>query len=135
MDPHAPLGRDAPRSDHVRWFSELGLEDVPLVGGKTASLGELFRLLAGAKVGIPDGFAITAAAYRDALTEAGAWPRLEALLAGLDVEDVEDLARRAEAARSIVYAATAGDALRLEIARAFRAMREREGPDLTVAVR
>jgi len=116
-----PVRRDrrTPGTGYVRWFHDLGLEDVSLVGGKTASLGELSRLLAGMPVGMPDGFAITARAYGDALTEAAAWDRLEPLLAGLDVTDVQDLARRAEAARLIVHDATAGDALRREIVEAF----------------
>ncbi|MDP1737561.1 MAG: phosphoenolpyruvate synthase [Caulobacter sp.] len=135
MDRHARRDRDTPGAGHVRWFHELGLEDVAVVGGKTASLGELSRLLAGAGVGIPDGFAITAGAYRDALTEAGVGPELESLLAGLDVADVEDLARRAETARSIVYAATAGEALRQEIVAAFRILKTQQGSGLTVAVR
>ncbi len=59
----------------IRWFDTLGLGDVPLVGGKNASLGELYRALARPGVRVPNGFALTAAAYRDALTEAGAWRR------------------------------------------------------------
>lgn len=132
-----PVRRDrrTPGTGYVRWFHDLGLEDVSLVGGKTASLGELSRLLAGAPVGMPNGFAITARAYRDALTEAAARDRLEPLLAGLDVTDVQDLARRAEAARLIVHDATAGDALRREIVEAFRVLKDQYGPGLTVAVR
>ena len=75
-------------SDYIRWFSELGMTDVALVGGKTASLGELYSELASKGVKTPDGFAVTAAAYRDALTAAGAWPRLRQLLDGLDASDV-----------------------------------------------
>ncbi|MBI5942655.1 MAG: phosphoenolpyruvate synthase [Caulobacterales bacterium] len=135
MNRSARRDRAIPRTRHVRWFNDLGLDNVALVGGKTASLGELSRLLAGAEVGIPNGFAITAEAYRDALAQAGAAGRLRSLLAGLDVTDVEDLARRAEAARSVVYEATAGEALRREIVEAFRALRKQYGPGLTVAVR
>jgi pyruvate,water dikinase len=120
---------------YIRWFEDLGLGDVPTVGGKTASLGELYRLLGRAEVSAPNGFAITARAYRDALTEADAWDRLKSLLAGLDVRDVEDLARRAEAARAIVHAATGGEPLRRQILDAFRQLRAQYGADLTVAVR
>ncbi len=59
----------------VAWFSDLRLKDVPLVGGKNASLGELYSTLAAEGIAVPDGFALTAAAYRDALGQAGAWER------------------------------------------------------------
>ena len=121
--------------DYIRPFDLLSLSDIPLVGGKTASLGELHRLLAGAKVSVPQGFAITAEAYRDALTRAGAWDELKARLADLDPEDVEDLARRAAAARRIVYEATADAALGAQIVEAFRRLRAACGGELSVAVR
>ncbi|MDX9999218.1 MAG: phosphoenolpyruvate synthase [Phenylobacterium sp.] len=119
----------------VRWFEELGLADVPLVGGKTASLGELYRLLKGSPIAVPNGFAVTAQAYRDALTSAEAWEPLRAALAGLDVRNVVDLSRRAAQARRIVYEATGGAELREEIAAAFRRLQAETAPGLSVAVR
>ena len=95
----------------VRWFAALRLKDVPLVGGKNASLGELYAELGQAGVRVPNGFALTADAYRDALTAADAWPRLHALLDGIDVTDVSLLEQRAQQARRIVYDATGTDAL------------------------
>jgi pyruvate, water dikinase len=91
------------QSKYIRWFSELGVDDVPLVGGKNASLGEMYRELTVQGVRVPNGFAITAQAYRYLLEEAKAWPALHQALDGLDVRDVDDLARRAEKAREIVY--------------------------------
>ena len=64
----------------VRWFATLGIADVPEVGGKNASLGELYSRLGEAGVRVPNGFALTAGAYRQTLTEAGACPKLHALL-------------------------------------------------------
>jgi pyruvate,water dikinase len=55
----------------IRWFSDLGLTDVPLAGGKNASLGELYRQLAGAGVRVPNGFAITADGYRHFMQATG----------------------------------------------------------------
>ncbi len=66
--------------DYVRWFSDIRLGDVALVGGKTASLGELYSALSKQGVRVPNGFALTAEAYRDALTAAKAWERLHKLL-------------------------------------------------------
>ena len=57
---------------YVRWFHDIRLEDVPLVGGKNASLGELYSAPASEGIKVPNGFALTAQAYRDALAEADA---------------------------------------------------------------
>jgi pyruvate, water dikinase len=77
------------RGDYIRWFKDLGINDVPLVGGKNASLGEMVRELAPQGIRVPNGFAITAQGYRHVLDQADAWPRLHAALDGLDVRDVE----------------------------------------------
>jgi len=59
-------------TNYIRWFEELDIDDIPLVGGKNASLGEMYRELTPQGVKIPNGFAITAQAYRDMLNRAGA---------------------------------------------------------------
>ena len=125
----------ASESPNVRRFATLRLADVPLVGGKNASLGELYAELGGAGVRVPNGFALTADAYRDALTAAGAWPRLHALLDGLDVTDLALLAQRAHQARQIVYDATGTDDLSTAIADSYRKLEEEYGDNVAVAVR
>jgi len=120
---------------YIRWFCELGLDDVPLVGGKNASIGELYRELTPLGVRVPNGFAITADAYYEMLTEAGAWDRLHALLDDLDTSDVTELAERAAAARELVYGARMNETLRREITDAYAALREQYGDDLSLAVR
>ena len=117
---------------YVRWFSDLRLKDVPSVGGKTASLGELYQLLGGR---VPEGFALTAQAYRDALAEAGVEDELRRLLSGFDHYDVALLSERAAAARKIVYEATGMAHLRTEIAEAYRALEQKCGANAAVAVR
>src|SRR6185437_2660149 len=119
-------------SGYVRWFKDIRLEDVPLVGGKTASLGELYSTLAPEGVRVPNGFALTAAAYRDALTRSGAWDKLGPLLAGIDKRRISDLARRAAAARAIVYAATDLEDLRHEVALAYRQLEREYGGKVAV---
>ena len=119
----------------VRWFRELSMEDVPLVGGKNASLGELYRELTPKGVRVPNGFAVTAAAYREVLDRAGAWPRLRELLEGMDKRDVADLSRRARAARQVVYGAGLPEEIRREILDAYHDLQKEYGPDLSVAVR
>jgi len=124
-----------PEQSYVRWFSDISLSDVPEVGGKTASLGELYAMLAREGVRVPEGFALTARAYRDALAAAGVDDQLRQLLAGFDHHDVALLAERAAAARWLVYEATGTAHLRREIAAAYRALEQKCGAGIAVAVR
>ena len=130
-----PDASGATASPHIRWFSTLGVGDVALVGGKNASLGEMYRELGARGLRVPNGFAITAQAYRDVLDKADAWPRLHAALDGLDASDVDDLARRAAKAREIVQAAPLPDEMIAAIKRAYAQLREEYGESLTLAVR
>lgn len=123
------------RDSYVLWFSELSNDDVALVGGKNASLGEMYRELTAKGVKVPNGFAITAEAYRYVMDQANAWPKLQQALDGLNVEDVDDLARRAQLAREIVYSAPLPEELAAQITAAFSALKEEYGSELTVAVR
>jgi pyruvate, water dikinase len=119
---------------HIRWFDEIGLDDVAEVGGKTASLGEMYSALGSQGVRVPDGFALTAAAYRASLDAADTWAELRALM-NFDHRDVALLADRAAAARRIVYEATGNSALRGQILGAYRALERRCGKGVAVAVR
>ncbi|ATG90908.1 phosphoenolpyruvate synthase [Methylomonas koyamae] len=120
---------------YIRWFNQLSIQDIPLVGGKNASLGEMYRALAGEGIRVPNGFAITAEAYRYLLDQAGAWPRLHELLDDVDADDVADLARRAQQARELVYAAPLPADLQAEINAAFAELQCEYGADMSVAVR
>ncbi|CAN5659077.1 phosphoenolpyruvate synthase [soil metagenome] len=122
-------------SEYVRFFEEFGIDDVPLVGGKNASLGEMFQKLSSHGVRVPHGFAITAAAYRYMLDEAGAWDRLHAELDGLDPNDVTALARKAKRAREIVYGAGLPDDLAAQIRDAYRTLQQEYGEEVSLAVR
>jgi hypothetical protein len=92
----------ATESEYTRDFSEITLQEVPLVGGKNASNGELFNVLRPLGVGVLDGFATTAQAYRRLLETQELEARLRALLTGIDVTDVTELAKRGHAARAII---------------------------------
>jgi pyruvate, water dikinase len=120
---------------YVRFFEEIGLDDVGLVGGKNASLGELYRKLTPQGVKIPNGFAITADAYRYTLERANAWTLLHDALDGIKPDDMEDLARRGRRAREIVYGAALPEDLKSEILEAYRALQKQYGPDTSLAVR
>ncbi|OYV75679.1 MAG: phosphoenolpyruvate synthase [Chromatiales bacterium 21-64-14] len=120
---------------YLRFFRDIGLDDVPLVGGKNASLGELYRELTPQGVQVPNGFAITAEAYHYVLDCAQAWEGLHVALDGLDSNDMEDLARRGRRAREIIYGAGLPEDLVAEISAAYNELREEYGEDLSVAVR
>ncbi|HTW13864.1 MAG TPA: phosphoenolpyruvate synthase [Nocardioides sp.] len=120
---------------YVRDFGRIGRDDVALVGGKNASLGEMYRRLAGAGVRVPGGFAIVADGYRHVLDQADAWPALAAAFDGLDPENLSDLSERAARARQVVYDAGLPRDLRDEVVAAYRGLLERYGPDLRVVVR
>jgi Pyruvate phosphate dikinase, AMP/ATP-binding domain len=129
------LRRDMPTDSCVRWFKDIRLGDVPIVGGKTASLGELYCAMAEHGIKVPNGFALTAQAYRDALSDAQAWDKLHGLIDGLDKRQVKLLHKAAAAAREIVYAATGTTALRDTITAAYRQLEEQYGANVAVAVR
>lgn len=96
---------------YVRWFSEISLDDIASVGGKNASLGEMYRELVPLGIPVPNGFAITADAYRDVLTACGAWARLHEALDALDASNMADMAARARRAHEIVHSAPLPEAL------------------------
>ena len=120
---------------YIRWFGEIGMKDVPLVGGKTASLGELYTALTPKGILIPNGFAITAEAYRKALSEAGAWEPLRKLLTSIPQGDVRTLSLHATSARKIVHRATGIPELRSQIGAAYRELEKEYGSKVSVAVR
>ena len=122
-------------STYVRFFEEIAIGDVPSVGGKNASLGEMYRKLASQGVRVPNGVATTADAYRATLTAAGAWARLHDCLDGLNPADVSDLARRAKQAREIVYGAPLPEQLVAEIRAGYGRLVDEYGPDVSLAVR
>src|SRR5665213_252221 len=120
---------------YVRFFDEFGIDDVALVGGKNASLGEMFQKLSDQGVRVPNGFAITADAYRYILEQSGAVVKLHEALDGLVPSDVNDLARRAKRAREIVYGATIPEDLAAEIRTAYRRLQDEYGDEVSLAVR
>lgn len=122
-------------SEYVRFFEEVGIEDVPLVGGKNASLGEMYQKLSEQGVRIPNGFATTAEGYRYMLERAGAWDRLHAELDEIDPDDVTALARKAKRAREIVYGAGLPDDLAAQILDGYRRLQDEYGEDVSLAVR
>jgi pyruvate,water dikinase len=120
----------------VRWFSEVGLSDVGLVGGKNASLGEMIRMLSPLGVRIPDGFAITAEGYQHLLRSAGLEQPIAQLVSGVRRDDVKDLVDRSSRIRALITAAELPADLCNEALAAYRELSARYATDATdVAVR
>jgi pyruvate, water dikinase len=104
----------------IRCYSELGLKDVPTVGGKNASLGEMFRTLGAKGVRVPDGFAVTSQAYWHHLRENQIEDKIAQTLEGLDKEDVSELQRRSAVVRQLILDASLPPDLVSEIEAAYR---------------
>ncbi|MGZ5036437.1 MAG: phosphoenolpyruvate synthase [Usitatibacter sp.] len=119
----------------TRRFSEITANDVALVGGKNAALGEMYRELRPLGIPVPDGFAVTAEAYREVLARSGAWEALREALAGLRPDDVADVSARAARAREIVYSAELPPEIAAEILDGYSALRAEYGAGVTLAVR
>ena len=107
------------RPRFIRWFSELGLNDVPLVGGKNASLGELYCALTPQGIMVPNGFAITAAGYRYVLQAEGIDHAIRAILADLDTHDITNLAERGREVRELILNASFPNDFQDEILEAY----------------
>jgi pyruvate, water dikinase len=122
-------------SDWVVWFERLGMADVPRVGGKNASLGEMIRHLTAAGVSVPGGFASTADAFRAFLAESGMTGRIKERLDRLNVDDVPTLTAAGREIRGWILAAPLPGRLEREITQAYRELERRCGKDLAVAVR
>ncbi|MGC9528732.1 MAG: phosphoenolpyruvate synthase [Limnospira sp.] len=123
----------------VLWFEEVGIADVPLVGGKNASLGEMIQQLGSKGVSVPTGFATTAYAYRYFVEKAGLEVKLRELFADLDVEDMPNLRKRGKQARSLILDTPFPPELEEAIVASYKQLCERYGSsntdDIDVAVR
>ena len=86
----------------IKWFADITIADVPLVGGKNASLGEMVRELTRRGVKVPDGFAITADAFRYFIREARLDEFIRVTLADLDTHDMANLSQRGHAVREAI---------------------------------
>jgi pyruvate,water dikinase len=113
----------------VLWFEEVGIEDVPLVGGKNASLGEMIQQLGSKGVSVPTGFATTAHAYRYFVEKAGLDEKLRKIFSDLDVEDMKNLRERGRQARALVLNTPFPKELESEISQAYFELCQRYGAE------
>ena len=119
-------------SDLIRWFSDLGMNDVPLVGGKNASLGEMISNLSSMGIKVPNGFATTAEAYRSFLQFENLDSRINAMLDALDVEDVTALAKTGSEIRGLVLNAPLPPELDVQIKAAYDQLNPNDAGEVAV---
>ena len=121
--------------DYVLWYQELGMHDVPRVGGKNASLGEMISNLANAGVQVPGGFATTAEAFNEFLDQSGLEKRIHDTLDALDVDDVNALAEAGANIRQWIIDTPFQPALEEAIKSSFETLQGDAGDEASFAVR
>jgi len=119
----------------VLWFSEIRNTDVGVVGGKNASLGEMYSNLTKKGVNIPNGFAITAHSYKLFLKKSGIEKRMREILSDLDVTNLKNLQARGKKVRDTIMAAEFPAELKKEIVASYQKLCKEYGPNTDVAVR
>ncbi len=122
-------------TQYIQWFKNLGMHDVPSVGGKNASLGEMIANLANAGISVPDGFATTADAFREHLQANGLEARINDALTGLDTDDMDALTRTGAMIRQWVIDEPLPQGLADAVSEAWATINESAGGSASVAVR
>lgn len=130
------MAQPRPRDQqYVLWFNELRNTDVKLVGGKNASLGEMYSLLTPKGVRIPNGFAVTAAAYFHFLDASGIREKIKDILSTLNTSDLKNLALRGAKIRQLITEAPFPSDLEKEIIENYRKLEKEYVKNVDVAVR
>jgi pyruvate, water dikinase len=132
LDTSAKLVPETDRAQAlILWFDEVGIVDIPLVGGKNASLGEMIQQLTAKGVNVPNGFATTATAYRYFIAQGELEPKLQQIFADLDALDLQNLSQRGQQARSLILNTPFPEALELAIATAYTQLCQRYSSSTT----
>lgn len=120
----------------ILWFKDIAITDIPLVGGKTASLGEMYTKLHSKGIAVPNGFAISASAYRQFLSVSGLDKKIKAALHGLDITDVKALSSVGAKVRAMILVARLPKSLEKDVASVYAELSKLEKKkNVSVAVR
>ncbi len=119
----------------IKWFNEITINDIPLVGGKNASLGEMYQNLKDKGINVPDGFAVTAESYKFFIKSNNLSEPLKKLLINLDKSDVTQLKKIGEKIRNMILNSPIPRELTEEIFKAYSKMERKYGENVDVAVR
>ncbi len=109
-----------PKQNFIKFFDELRIKDVPLVGGKNASLGEMYQTLAPKGINVPFGFATTASAYNHFMEKSGLKNKIREILKDLNTHDVKNLMLRGEKVRQVILKTPLPKDLEKEIILAYK---------------
>ncbi|MGE4554751.1 MAG: phosphoenolpyruvate synthase [Candidatus Paceibacterota bacterium] len=121
---------------YIRWFNQITIKDVPLVGGKNASLGEMYRYLTKKGVNIPNGFALTSEAYFDFLKEAGIKKGIEKILNSFNLRKIEELQLASKKIRNLILKSSLPKKIEKEVVKAYKKLsQEYQKENIDVAVR
>lgn len=121
---------------YIRWFKEISIKDVPLVGGKNASLGEMYCNLTKKGINIPNGFAITAKGYFDFLKQGQIYDEIKQILESHNLKDVKELQKAGKLIRNLILKTPLPEKLEKEILNAYRKLSdEYKQNNVDVAVR
>lgn len=131
----APKKQPSRAKRSILWFDELGIKDVGLVGGKNASLGEMYRTLTDKGVRVPNGFAISSAAYQYFITSTGVKKQIKTILKDLNTKDIQNLMDHGQKVRETIMAAELPADLKREIRTAYAKLEKEYHANCDVAVR
>jgi pyruvate,water dikinase len=123
------------KKEFILWFDELGIEDVPLVGGKNASLGEMYINLTKKGVKVPNGFAVTSYAYRYFLKKAAIEKKIKEILSDLNTHDMKNLAERGRKVREVILQSEIPAEIKKAIKDAYHKLSKQYSQNTDVAVR
>src|ERR1035437_7113669 len=123
------------KQNFIKWYNEVGIGDVPFVGGKNAALGEMYSNLVSLGVNIPNGFALTADAYRHFFKQTGLDEKIKKILVDLNTKDIHNLQAHGKKVREAILKAELPQDLDNAIAKAYSELEKKYGKNRDVAVR
>ncbi|HBB49589.1 TPA: phosphoenolpyruvate synthase [Candidatus Nomurabacteria bacterium] len=123
------------KHDFIKWYGEVGIADVPSVGGKNAALGEMYSNLVPLGVNVPDGFALTADAYRYFFKKTGLDEKIKEILSDINTHDIRNLQIRGKKIREVILKAILPQDLQDKVTEAYLQMEKKYGENIDVAVR
>jgi len=121
--------------DFIKFFNQIGMGDIEQVGGKNASLGEMFRHLSDEGIPVPDGFALTADAYWTFLEHNDLQQKLTEAISKLDTNDFDNLNEVGEQCRSMIMAGEFPDSLSEKVEEGYHYLVEKYGEEISFAAR
>src|SRR3989344_2513884 len=123
------------KNNFVSWYNEVGIADIGSVGGKNAALGEMYSNLVSLGVNVPDGFALTADAYRYFFKKTGLDEKIKKILSDINTKDIHNLQIHGKKVREEILKATLPQDLQNIIANSYKKLEEKYGKNIDTAVR